>query len=465
MKTKFIIFSLAILILLFAVQPIRTRVVDNLSEIPNITNLKNVVFLIAFDESGSMAPYFQEAKKSLIKHLDTMGSKDVLYLYTFGTDTKPLLLDKNPVVDKDEINTKVSSIKMVYNGWTYITKMLAVTGEKQIDIDMKYRFRNKLLIVYSDNVNDPPPQFREQDRVDLVDKNFVPKLFNGWGKYFFETPSAEKIEDTNTGKVAQINSQNSKSKKGDISNKNTKEKSENLNTNVDSVSEETKEDIPQTKILESEQPTVENATEESDDSVDDKVEMDSPVKEVIEKKENLEKPKENIQKQKENQKDEIISSNQSNEQANTKKQLQRNILTAYLGATVLKLNNKDTDTVFQMVTSSYGYIELIHFTITLFLVLYLVHLVTKHFFSQFYKELEVIFGIITFLFLADFFNFIKGISNAIRVIPNLIHGLFSLIPGVENYTAIFLLINLLLSFLFYLFIIFLYKKYKRLNTT
>ena len=112
MKTKFIIFSLAILILLFAVQPIRTRVVDNLSEIPNITNLKNVVFLIAFDESGSMAPYFQEAKKSLIKHLDTMGSKDVLYLYTFGTDTKPLLLDKNPVVDKDEINTKVSSIIM-----------------------------------------------------------------------------------------------------------------------------------------------------------------------------------------------------------------------------------------------------------------------------------------------------------------------------------------------------------------
>ncbi|MBK9502640.1 MAG: hypothetical protein IPO06_25310 [Leptospiraceae bacterium] len=66
MKPKFIISTLAILILLFAVQPIRTRVVENLSEIPNITNLKNVVYMIAFDESGSMAPYFQECRKSLI---------------------------------------------------------------------------------------------------------------------------------------------------------------------------------------------------------------------------------------------------------------------------------------------------------------------------------------------------------------------------------------------------------------
>lgn len=466
MKPKFIISTLAILILLFAVQPIRTRVVENLSEIPNITNLKNVVYMIAFDESGSMAPYFQEAKKSLIRHLDTMGSNDVLYLFTFGTDTKALISDKNPVSDKEEIKTKVSSIRMVYKGWTYITKMLEVTNEKQFEINKKYRFHNKLFIVYSDNVNDPPPQFREQDRVDLGE-SFRSELFNGWGKFFLETPS-EKIQEKEPTKIASLEDKNTKSSKEGskgILNKNINSKKPDIKNNNANPLDQTKEDLPQPNAIESDQSAEELNMNETNDSVAEKKEPESNTQPIESKKESSEQIEEESPEKNSIPSDKNVYPNPTEKQAITKKQLQQNILSAYLGATVLKLNNKDTDRVFQMITSSYGYLELFHFTITLFLVVYLVHILAKHFFSQFYKEIEVFLGIIAFLFLADFFNLIKGISNAIRLIPNLVHSLFSLIPGVENYTAIFLFFNLLLSVLFYFMIIFLYKKYKRPTIT
>ncbi len=463
MKPKFIIFALAILILLFAVQPIRTRVVDNLSEIPNITNLKNVVYLIAFDESGSMAPYFQEAKKSLIRHLDTMGSNDVLYLFTFGTNTNPLLMDKNPTADKDEIKSKVSSIKMVYNGWTYITKMLEVTNKKQIEVDKKYRFHNKLFIVYSDNINDPPPQFREQDRVDLGE-SFRSELFNGWGKFFLETPS-EKTQEKDSTTLASLDEKSKLNLKEEkLAPKINTKKLEGDSKSITSPVKEDNKDKPQINNIEPDSP-VDVTPNEGNDSIEEKKEIERSKEETKEKEDSLEKSKVQIEAKKDKPSDKVATNTETEKKEITKKQLQQNILSAYLGATVLKLNNKDTDKVFQMITSSYGYLELFHLIITLFLIAYLVYTIAKHYFPQVYKEIMVAIGILAFLFLADFFNLIKGISNAIRLFPNLIHSLFSLIPGVENYTAIFLFINLLLSLLFYILIIFLYKVYKRPKTT
>lgn len=185
MKSKIIPVSILFIFLLMVafIKPLQTRVVDNMQEMQNISQLANVVYLIAFDESESMAPYFQEAKSTLNKSLDNMNAKDLIYVYTFGTDVKELLSDKEIGKDKEEIKKQISSIRMVNDGWTYLANMLEKMTYKMEEINRKYKFHNRLLIIYSDNVNDPPPQFVANDSTDLRAHAVAMNLMGNWGKY------------------------------------------------------------------------------------------------------------------------------------------------------------------------------------------------------------------------------------------------------------------------------------------
>ncbi len=185
MKSKIIpVFILFIFLLMVAfIKPLQTRVVDNMQEMQNISQLANVVYLIAFDESESMAPYFQEAKTTLNRSLENMNAKDLIYVYTFGTDVKELLSNKEIGNDKEEIKKQISSIRMVNDGWTYLANMLEKMTYKMEEINKKYRFHNRLLIIYSDNVNDPPPQFAANDSTDLRAHAVAMNLMGNWGKY------------------------------------------------------------------------------------------------------------------------------------------------------------------------------------------------------------------------------------------------------------------------------------------
>jgi hypothetical protein len=454
MKSKLIWVFLAVFLLAIVfVKPVQTRVLENIEELPNVVNIQNMVYLIAFDESGSMAPYFQEAKKSLNQQLDQMNSNDVLYLYTFGTNTKPLINEKNPIKDKTEIKKKISSIQIVNNGWTYIANMLRVTNRKQFEIDKKYRFHNKLFIVYSDNINDPPPQFRSKDRVDLADK-FKQEFFKGWGKFYLQTPSeqpAECIEEVKTVK----NESDKKQKIEVLKNKENKTLTKKEET---PIIEDEKIEKSEELITENKETHEENYSETQDTMQNTKEENQNKVSQVDSKeKENL-----TIDSVEEEIIDETKIAKKKNKNGKYITYCNHNSkLTASLvGAQVLNINNKDTDRIINLITGPFRYIENLHLVLTTILIVYLLNLFIQHFFYENQLLIKFISIFLSLIFLPDVIGLLKGISNTIRAIPNSIMNLISNISGTENYSLIFFILNVLLGLVTYFVIFQLIKKYK-----
>lgn len=118
--------------------------------------------ILVLDTSLSMVGHGGEnilpkVKESLNKFIDQLESGDTLTFITFDEETRPYPLvyveDKN---DKDILKKYISMVE-AHGKWTYTFQMYKSVYDLTVNLDQQNPDREKVIIVCTDGVDDPPP--------------------------------------------------------------------------------------------------------------------------------------------------------------------------------------------------------------------------------------------------------------------------------------------------------------------
>ncbi|MGQ9702167.1 MAG: vWA domain-containing protein [bacterium] len=125
--------------------------------------------IFVVDISGSMLQnnLYIRVQKSVIDYIKHCRVGDRIILMTFGTDVNPGLDDRTLYEssfsrDLGAITNVIQQLKFK-DDWTWMTKAFDIIGNRLKDLQMAYPDRPKRVYIFTDGINDPPP-----DKKDLL---------------------------------------------------------------------------------------------------------------------------------------------------------------------------------------------------------------------------------------------------------------------------------------------------------
>jgi len=123
-----------------------------------IKNFNKVRYVIMLDASGSMHGRFKQVKSAVINSLSALKKGDVITFAYFNSFVNTICrsLEISDQNDISALQRKISAIRA--NGaWTDLKKALSKSNEFMQEQQKSYPGYLGLLLIFSDNIDDPPP--------------------------------------------------------------------------------------------------------------------------------------------------------------------------------------------------------------------------------------------------------------------------------------------------------------------
>lgn len=130
------------------------------------------IFVVDVSASMKKDNLHVKVKETLINYINKCRQDDRIILMTFGTNVNPGIEDKllhSNTINKDKIEI-VNYIKTLNfnDDWTWMSKAFDIIGSRLYDLQLAYPERPKRVYVFTDGLNDPPPDKKDTLTFDDV---------------------------------------------------------------------------------------------------------------------------------------------------------------------------------------------------------------------------------------------------------------------------------------------------------
>ena len=146
-----------------------------------IKNYTKINYIFVVDTSLSMTHYFKSVINSLSSFIQKLKIGDVVTIITFDSDVNTFIYDKE-IKNISDIKFIQKEVKSLYVKGEYTYLALAVKKSREIMkyFKNKYKYRRGVILIFSDNRDDPPPWARGNKRINLIKEAKMFKRINGW---------------------------------------------------------------------------------------------------------------------------------------------------------------------------------------------------------------------------------------------------------------------------------------------
>jgi hypothetical protein len=187
------------------------------AQILKASEAKDLILVV--DTSLTMAGYgkgssniMPQVKKSLPQFIDKLDDEDSLTLITFDTTVKVY-----PTIYIEDKKNKQSFIEYLNNikangAWTYTSQMMRVVFQKAAELEAKNKDRQRVIIVLTDTLDDPPPgKLNDGLNIKQIAKNYKDKewfvFYYTFGEEIKNNPSLARLQNelrTNLSKYSNV---------------------------------------------------------------------------------------------------------------------------------------------------------------------------------------------------------------------------------------------------------------------
>ena len=140
-----------------------------------------ISYLLVVDTSLSMKKNFNNVQNSINDFIDTLNDGDMISVITFDSNVA-LYIPPTVINDNYKKFTIENQISQLYakGEYTYLASALRESRRLMQRLEKRFPNARSVILLFSDNRDDPPPGVRTKDRVNLKQEALKFKQMRGW---------------------------------------------------------------------------------------------------------------------------------------------------------------------------------------------------------------------------------------------------------------------------------------------